>query len=114
MECPRCGFSGSDNAPHCPQCGAWTNAAWPPAPTGRIQPVLPENDAGEALHQGWRLLLLSFIAPPVFLPLAAWQGVEANRRSGSGAGSLLLMLCAGISAFWLAALLLWLRFEKGF
>lgn len=77
--------------------------------------VIPENGADEALHHGWRLLLLGFLcAPPVFLPLAVWEGVQANRRSGTGAGNLLLMLCAGVGAFWLAALLLWLRFGKGF
>ncbi len=90
-------------------------ASWPPPPSGSpfVTAASEVDPVGEALHLGWRLLLLSaFCAPPVFLPLALWQGVQANRRSGSGAGNLLLMLCAGVGALWLGAMLLWLRFGK--
>ena len=76
-----------------------------------MQEAPAADPLGEALHLGWRLLLLgAFCAPPVFLPLAAWQGLQANRRSEAGAGNLLMMTCGGAAALWLGALLLWLHF----
>jgi hypothetical protein len=61
------------------------------------------DPAEEALHHGWRLLLLGlFCAPPVFLPLAVWQGIAAN-KARSGAGTALLLAAGGVSVFWLGA-----------
>ncbi|MGI4788982.1 MAG: hypothetical protein ACRYFS_09040 [Janthinobacterium lividum] len=74
---------------------------------------MPTDQAEEALYYGWRLAFLGLLcAPPVFLPLAAWQGVVANRRR-SGAGGLLLLTVGGFSIFWLAALLLMAKFGNG-
>lgn len=113
MVCPACGFVLAANAPRCPNCGHQAGQSWPPPPSDRppAEAIKDDGGVGQALYLGWRLLLLSlFCAPPVFLPLAGWQGWQANRRSGAGAGNVLLLLCAGIGAFWLGLLLFWLRF----
>ena len=91
------------------------NTSWPPPIQGRM----PEPDAGlasdpadEFLHQGWRLLLLGFCcAPPVFLPLAAWQAVAAS-RCRSGAGNRLLMAVGGIATLWILGLLFFVFVER--
>ena len=92
---------------------AGPGASWPPAPksqtTDPVDEALPaasSNPAGEALHLGWRLLVLGLCcAPPVFLPLAAWQGFAAS-KARVGAGTRLLLATGGVCAFWLSALLL--------
>jgi hypothetical protein len=90
-----------------------SGTSWPPAPEGQNPLPVPDDDAEEALHHGWRLLFLGLCcAPPVFLPLAAWQGITANRRR-SGAGTLLLLSVCGVSVFWLGAFLLLAYFDKG-
>lgn len=92
---------------------AGSGSSWPPAPKSQTTapveeaiPATPIDPAGEALHLGWRLLVLGLCcAPPVFLPLAAWQGLAAN-RARPGAGTRLLLATGGICAFWLGVLLL--------
>lgn len=82
------------------------NTIWPPPITGRTPAADPARDpADEFLHQGWRLLILGFCcAPPVFLPLAAWQAVAAS-RCRAGAGTRLLLAAGGIAALWTLAVL---------
>ena len=83
--------------------------SWPPPIAGRgLEPAadVPVDPAGEFLHQGWRLLILGFCcAPPVFLPLALWQGIAAS-RCRPGAGTRLLLAVGSVAALWTLALLL--------
>ncbi len=73
----------------------------------------PDRDpADEFLYQGWRLLILGLCcAPPVFLPLAAWQAVAAG-RCREGAGTRLLLSAGGVAALWTLALLLFVFVRK--
>ncbi len=93
--------------PETPNLGA----SWPPPIAGRgLEPAadVPRDPADEFLHRGWRLLVLGFCcAPPVFLPLAAWQAVAAS-RCRSGAGTRLLLAAGGVAALWILALLLFI------
>ena len=90
-----------------------TETSWPPPPEGQNQAeAVPDDGAAEALHHGWRLLLLGALcAPPVFLPLAAWQGVTANRLR-QGAGTALLLTVGGTGLFWIGATLLAVLYGK--
>lgn len=88
-------------------------ASWPPAPEGQpAAPVTLSGGAEEALHQGWRLLVLGVFVPVVFLPLAVWQGIAAS-KARPGAGTSLLLAIGGVSALWVGAALLFLGFEQG-
>ena len=84
------------------------NTSWPPPILRRTPEAVTDSGpdpADEFLYQGWRLLILGFCcAPPVFLPLALWQGIAASRRR-SGAGTRLLLATAGVAAFWTLSLL---------
>lgn len=83
------------------------NPIWPPPPRGREPAAPPPDDpVAAALFYGWRLLLLGLLcAPPVFLPLAVWQGVLAN-RARVGSGKSLLLVVGGVTVLWASGLLL--------
>ncbi len=92
--------------------GTSAGTSWPPAPKGQPPaPIVVGGGAEEALHHGWRLLVLGIFVPVVFLPLAVWQGIAAG-RARPGAGTLLLLAAAGVAAAWAGALL-FLWFQQG-
>ncbi len=82
-------------------------ASWPPAPERQQPaPAALSDGAEEALHHGWRLLALGLCcAPPVFLPLAVWQGIAAN-KARSGTGNSLLLATGAVGFLWLGIALL--------
>lgn len=82
------------------------DTSWPPPIHDQPSDPVPQSDPAEdALHAGWRLLLLgACCAPPVFLPLAVWQAVAASRFR-AGAGTSLLLSAIGVVVGWSAVLL---------
>ena len=85
--------------------GTSAGTSWPPAPEEQPPgPMAVSGGAEEALHHGWRLLVLGVFVPVVFLPLAVWQGIMAG-RARPGAGTPLLLAGAGVAAAWAGAAL---------
>lgn len=92
--------------------GTAAGASWPPAPEGQPRvPTVAGGGAEEALHHGWRLLVLGVFVPVVFLPLTVWQGIAAS-RARPGAGTPLLLAGTAVAALWVGALL-FLWFQQG-
>jgi len=104
MECPHCGAVNTEDNLRCKNCGGALTTVWPPPLAEEVETIQKIDTVGESLHLGYRLLILGIFCPAIFLPLAAWQGLQANRLSRTGAGSLVLILSASVAALEIAGL----------